>query len=109
MRDYTYDKYMKRHAGSLKARGALRAMEEPLVEEVERPFELINSEAGTPWGGGLEGLTVRLGVLNADVENIREVRGSKTVSSWAFWRCFAFFLTGVHGILVHFELINMGA
>ena len=50
-------------------------MEEPSVEDVERPFGLINEEAGTPWGGGVEGLTVRVGVLGADIENIREASG----------------------------------
>eukprot|EP00913_Durusdinium_trenchii_P004753 g4414.t1 len=40
--------------------------------ELQRSFSVINEEAGTPWGGGVEGLTVKVGILASDIENLRE-------------------------------------
>ncbi|CAJ1345496.1 unnamed protein product [Effrenium voratum] len=40
--------------------------------ELQRSFSAMNEEAGTPWGGGVEGLTVRVGLLGNDLDNLRE-------------------------------------
>jgi len=40
--------------------------------EVQRSFSAINEESGAPWGGGTEGLTVKVGLLGANIDNLRE-------------------------------------
>jgi len=40
--------------------------------ELQRSFSAINEDSGAPWGGGIEGLTVKVGLLGADIDNLRE-------------------------------------
>lgn len=40
--------------------------------ELHRSFSAINEESGTAWGGGEEGLTIKVGLLGVDLENLRE-------------------------------------